>query len=592
LAEAVRIGSIRKALRIFTPRQKRTGLWIVALAFIGMILEILGTALVVPVLSLTEHSDWRTQYPALAPWLARAGNPSNERLILWSVIALVVVFVVKTSFLVYYYWEESRFVFGFQAELSQRLFTTYLRQPYPFHLQRNSAILLRNTINEVSNFNVVLSQGTTLITEGLVLTGMSVLLISLEPFGALVVLVMLGGTSFLFHLATRKHLFRWGKARQRHEGMRIKHLQEGLGSIKDVKLLGREEDFLAQYHLHNILSTDAARHHNTLKQLPRLWLEMLIVAGIAALVFSLLANGRTIVSIVPVLGLFGAAAFRLMPSANRLSSAVQSLKYGMPVVHVLYDELALDAPAPRDANRQPAAAFQDAITITDVKFTYAGAARPALNGITLVVKRGECVGLIGPSGSGKSTLVDVLLGLLPNDSGVIAIDGKPIDTILRAWQDQIGYVPQSIYLTDDTLRRNVAFGVPDERIDDGAVRRAISAARLDEFVAAQPDGLNSVVGERGVRISGGQRQRVGIARALYHDPAVLVLDEATSALDAVTETEVMQAVMEMHGSKTILIVAHRLSTVQRCDRLYRIECGRVADQGVPSEMLSAAPRQS
>jgi ABC-type multidrug transport system fused ATPase/permease subunit len=576
----------RKVLGILTPAQRRMGLWVLSLGFVGMLLEILGTALVFPVLSLTDQTNLAKQYPAIRPLLERFGNPSNEQLIIASVVALAAVYVVKNLFLAYFYWQESKFVFGFQAELSQRLFTTYLLQPYAFHLRRNSALLLRNTINEVANFNIVLSQGTTLITEGIVLLGMSGLLLLIEPIGALAVLSIFVSTSLLFHYVTRARLFRWGKARQYHDGLRIKHLQEGLGSIKDVKLLGREQSFLDQYEFHNTRNAQAARHHNTLKHFPRLWLEALVVLAIAVLVFSLLAQGRSVVSIIPTLGVFAAAAFRLMPSANKLISATQSIRYSLPVVHVIHEELQVRTPEPAPTVVVEEPIFQRAIAVRDVVHVYDGADKPALNGISLSIARGECVGLIGPSGSGKSTLIDVILGLLTHHSGQVEIDGRDIRGIVRTWQNQIGYVPQTIYLTDDTLRRNVAFGIPEEGIDDEAVHRALRAARLDEFVAAQPDGVSLVVGERGVRLSGGQRQRVGIARALYHDPAVLVLDEATSALDTTTEGEIMQAVMAMHGEKTILIVAHRLSTVQRCDRLYRIENGRVVGDDSPGRMLA------
>ena len=232
------------------------------------------------------------------------------------------------------------------------------------------------------------------------------------------------------------------------------------------------------------------------------------------------------------------------------------------------------------------APFRATLELSQITYSYPGAAEPALKDLSLTIQRGESVGFIGASGAGKSTLVDILLGLLTPDTGEVRVDGKDIQENLRNWQDQIGYVPQSIYLTDDTLRCNVAFGLTDEQIDDEAVQRAIQAAQLEEFVASLPEGLETIVGEHGVRLSGGQRQRIGIARALYHDPVVLVLDEATSALDAVTERDVMQAVYALHGDKTLLIVAHRLSTVAHCDKLVRLEEGRVVEEGDARVMLA------
>jgi ABC-type multidrug transport system fused ATPase/permease subunit len=275
---------------------------------------------------------------------------------------------------------------------------------------------------------------------------------------------------------------------------------------------------------------------------------------------------------------------------NRVLAAAQTLRYYIPVVATLREELKLAAAvSPSQGPRQPAGpGMQIDIRLSTVRYRYPSAATPALVDASLRIGRGEAVGFIGPSGSGKSTLIDVVLGLLTPEAGQVLVDGEDIQNNLRAWQDQIGYVPQSIYLTDDTLRRNVAFGLADEQIDEAAVARAVRAAQLEEFVAGLPDGLNTLVGERGIRLSGGQRQRIGIARALYHDPTVLVLDEATSALDTATESGVMEAVTALQGSKTILIVAHRLTTVAHCDRLYRLERGRIAAETTPAAQPAAA----
>jgi len=492
----------------------------------------------------------------------------------------------KAIFLAFLAWRQMSFAFGVEAQLSQRLFTVYLRQPYTFHLQRNSAQLIRNAVNDVNlfTFNVIIP-GMSLVTEALVFPGLCILLLVVEPLGALIVVTVLGTCAWGFQRLTRGRIGRWGETRQHHEGLRIQHLQQGLGGAKDVKLLGRETDFLEQYSVHNAQCARAGRLQLFLQQLPRLWLELLAAAGLATLVLAMLAQGRDFSAILPMLGLFAMAAFRLMPSVNRVLSSIQSLRYGLAVINTLHEELKLAAPAPRKPGTA-IAPFRETLELDQVSFTYFGTPVPAIKDLSLVIRRGESVGFIGPSGAGKTTLVDVLLGLLAPDSGEVRVDGNDIQRSLRTWQDQIGYVPQSVFLTDDTLRRNVAFGLPSAQVDEAAVWRAIRAAQLEEFVQSLPQGLDTVVGERGIRLSGGQRQRIGISRALYHDPATLVLDEASSSLDTATEREVMQAVRALQGSKTILIVAHRLSTVEHCDRLYRLEQGRVVATGTPQTMLA------
>lgn len=569
---------LRKILSILTPTERRSAVWLLALMGVGMGLETFGLGLVIPAMGMLVSKDAAREYPALAPLLHRLGDPTQTQLAVGGLFALAGIYVIKGAFLAYLAWRQSRFVYEVQAAMSQRLFAIYLRQSWAFHLRRNSAQLLRNATSELDVFtSSVLMPATSIATEALVALGVTALLIAVEPVGAAVVGVVLGAAALAFSKATNRHIAAWGVARQFHEGRRIQDLQQGLGGAKDVKLLGREDDFLAQYKVHSDACARVGRRQATLLNLPRLGLETLAVVALAVLVLIMLMQGRDLSAIVPALALFAAGAFRLIPSANRLLSAVQAIPYGLPVVNNLYHEFHLPVPAP--STKRPGAhggahALQRDIRLVDVEFSYPESSVRTLDRISFTIEKGEFVGFIGPSGSGKSTLVDIILGLLTPSGGQVLVDGVDTATDQRAWQDQIGYVPQTIYLTDDTLRRNVAFGVPVDEIDDAAVARAIRAAQLDEFIREQPEGLETVVGERGVRLSGGQRQRVGIARALYHDPPVLVLDEATSALDTATERDVMTAITALHGTKTILMVAHRLSTFQDCDRLYRLDRGR------------------
>jgi len=577
-----------KLWALLTAEQRSAAIALFGLMLVGVALETLGIGLVIPALALMTQSDLAVRYPALAPLLQRFGNFSHEQLVIAGMLILVAVYAVKALFLGFLAWRQSCFAYGVRADLSLRLFTGYLRQPYTFHLRRNSAQLLRNATNEVEIFiGNGLQSGLMLLTELLVLVGISALLLAIEPLGALLVVTTLGVAGWGFHRLTRHHILRWGEARQLHEGLRIQHLQQGLGSAKDVKLLGREEDFLTQFRLHNTGSARAEQSKQTLQQLPRLWLELLAVTGLAALVLVIIGQGKPLEALLPTLGLFAAAAFRLMPSVNRILGAGQSVRYGLPVIDTLYNELNLlkETPAPQRGQPLP---FRSVLTLEAVSFCYPSTEAPALREVSVSIPSGTSVGFVGQSGAGKSTLVDIFLGLITPDSGTVRVDGRDIQTNIRSWQDQIGYVPQSIFLTDDTVRRNVAFGLPNEQIDEAAVWRALRDAQLEQFVNDLPHGLDTLVGERGIRLSGGQRQRIGIARALYHEPPVLVLDEATSSLDTATERGVMESVRALRGRKTILIVAHRLSTVEHCDWLYRLERGRVVEEGEAAVVLSRA----
>jgi len=350
-----------------------------------------------------------------------------------------------------------------------------------------------------------------------------------------------------------------------------------------ILIQNREKDFINQYSIHNAKGYAIGQMINTLKAMPRLLLEFLAVAAIVIVFLVMLAQGSKIESILPVLAFFAVTAFRLMPSANRILGAVQNVHYHLPVINVLFLDMLL--PIINKKSKELPVLFNKKIEISKIGFKFENTSEPVIKDMSFKINYGELIGIIGPSGSGKSTLVDIILGLLKPSSGEILIDGLDINKNLRGWQNNIGYVPQSIYLTDDTLRRNVAFGLANENISEVAVNKAIKAAQLEGFIKDLPDGLDTVVGEHGVRLSGGQRQRIGVARALYHDPSVLVLDEATSSLDTETEAGVMDAIEALKGNKTIIIVAHRLSTVENCARIYKLKKGLVVGEGTPAEIL-------
>ena len=582
-----RISAPTQLWRLLTAFQRRAAVALGVMMLIGMFLETLGVGMLIPALALMTQPDIGSKYPALAPYLEMVGNPPRAQLVVYGMCALLLVYASKALFMGLLAWRQSKFVFDLEVTCSQRLFAGYLHQPYTFHLQRNSAHLLRNTTSLVTDMTQVVQQSLQLVAEVFVLIGITVLLMAVEPLGAILVIGTLGIAGWGVNRVVRKRILVWGQKRQFHENLRIQHLQQGFNGVKDVKLSGRESHFLAQYQRHSLGSAIVTQRRVAFKAIPRLWLELLTVAGLVLLVVVMLWRGKPVDLLLPTLGLFAAAAFRLMPSVNRIIDGLQAVRFTLPVIDLLHSELTqIDSTVPDQPEK--ALAFDTMIALENASFRYPGASFDSLSDVSLVIKKGTSVGLIGGSGAGKSTMVDVLIGLLVPDAGAVKVDGADIRANVRGWQALIGYVPQSIYLTDDTLRRNVAFGVPDEQIDDAAVARAIQAAQLEKFVEGIPEGLDTVVGERGTRLSGGQRQRIGIARALYHDPPVLVLDEATSSLDVATEAGIMEAVRELHGVKTVLIVAHRLTTIRHCDRVFRFERGRLVDEGDYTSVLAAS----
>ena len=578
-------GTLQQLWHVLSVQQRRSAWLLLVLMLVGMVLETAGVGLVVPAIAMMAHSDLAERYPVIIPVLHALGNPDREQLLVQGLLVLVGVYTIKAAFLGLLAWRQARFAHDLQATLSFRLFAGYLCQPYSFHLRRNSAQLIRNVTGSVNGVTNVVQMWLTLVSEVLVLFGFALLLLWVEPSGALVVIVALGSAAWAFHRFTRKRIERWGKQSQLHEGLRLQHLQQGLGGAKDVKLLGREEDFMTQFMIHNLTSTKVSEKRATLLAFPRLLLELLAVLGLAILIFIMLGQGKPVDALLPTLGLFAAAAFRLMPSINRVLVALQNVRFSAAVVETVTRELALVAVPPAVASGA-VAPLKKELRLEGVRFRYPAADREALNLSVLTVPCGASVGIVGGSGAGKSTLLDLVLGLLTPDQGTILVDGVDIHQDLRGWQNQIGYVPQAIYLTDDTLRRNIAFGLPAEQIDEDAVLRAVQLAQLDRFVNELPEGLSTIVGERGIRLSGGQRQRIGIARALYHRPSVLVLDEATSSLDSDKEQAVMEAIEGLSGKMTILIVAHRLTTVRNCKFLVELEGGVISRTGSYAEVTT------
>jgi ABC-type multidrug transport system fused ATPase/permease subunit len=575
---------------LLSGKQKSQLVVLIVLMLLGVLFEMAGLGIILPALSLMLKADVVQSYPVLKPALNYLGNPTQSQLVIYVMSVIVLVYLIKTIFLIFLGWRQSKFTTELAANLSDKLFLGFLRQPYTFHLQRNSAELLYKIQGEVSQFSAVWQAFVILASEFSVIAGIFLLLVITEPVGAISVTIFFIVTGFTFYRITRNKLLVWGQNRQYHSAQNNQHLLQGLGGIKDIKLLGREDQFVSEFSFHNHKFANIMTKISTLSLIPRLYFELLSVIGMAVLIIIMALQNKPFDLVLPTLGIFLVAAFRLIPSLNRIMSSVQTVRFMQSTIDILYSEFLniRQIELVQSIEKNEKAIFNSELVASNLSFSYPNTSSKVIKNISINIKKGQSVGFIGSSGSGKSTLVDILLGLLSQDEGTIMIDGVSIEDCKRDWQNSIGYVSQTIYLIDDSLRKNIAFGIPDALIDNASVLRAMKAAQLDEFVENLPDGLESFVGERGIRLSGGQRQRIGIARALYHDPDVLVLDEATSSLDTKTEKGVMDAVSKLKGIKTLIIIAHRLSTVENCTHLYRLEKGNIVEDGTPEQILKTS----
>ena len=563
----------KKIYSILPKKKKREIPFLVLLLVIGMFFEMLSLGLLIPALTIILNPNITQEYPAIAPYFLYFGNPSHKEVIIGGMSLLIIIFLIKTLFLAFLYWFQNKFTSTLQVQLTTNLYAIYLNQDYQFHLNRNSAELIRNTQMEVVLFNRAANALILISTELAIIFAVVFTLTIVEPFGTFIVFIILSFSILIFHQLSKKKLVQWAEKRQDLSKEINQFLLEGLGGVKDIKLLGREDYFIDNYNLKNKLWARINILQLTLAQLPRLYLEFLGIFGLVILVIVMVLEGNPIDTLLPTLVVFAAGAFKMIPGFNRIMGAIQNVKLTVPVVNVLFNEFSFDKRLEKTSSNE--LVLRSEIFVQDVIFKYQNTQKSVINKINFKINKGESVGFVGKSGSGKSTLIDLILGLMNVNEGSILIDGTNINDNIRGWQNNIGYVPQNIYLTDDTLRKNIALGISEDQIDDKSILRAMKQAQLNDFVQDLEEGIDTYVGERGVRLSGGQCQRIGIARAMYHSPSVLVLDEATSALDSATEKSVMEAVYQLKGEITIIIVAHRLSTLSSVDKIYHLERGKL-----------------
>ncbi len=582
------IGPIRQLKALFNRRERRQ-LGVLSCALVVRAgVEVVGVGSIAPFMKVVADPSVVSRNE----WLHRAyemcGFTSTTAFLIGLGVVIVMVLAVSNALSALAVWGMLRFSWATYHRLSTRLLRGYLAQPYSFFVARNSASFTNTIFAEVQQVcNGVLTPVLNVITRALVVVALCSLLVVLDPVLAAIVVVVLGGAYGGVYLLVKAKQRRLGRERVAANQLRFRVAAEAFGGIKDVKVLQREQAFASRFDAPSSTFAKATVSNLVVAQVPRYLLETVAFGGIVMIVLYYLQAGHGLESILPTISIYAFAGYRLMPELQQLYAALAAIRFN----HAALDELARDlvrfAPNKPTENADGAFAFNEAIHFENVTFRYQEGARAALDALSLSIPCNHTIGLVGASGSGKTTLVDLLLGLYEPESGHIRIDGTTLsEATVGAWRHLVGYVPQHIFLCDDTIANNIAFGVKPEDVDCSAVEQAARTAHLHDFIQTLPSGYHTVVGERGVRLSGGQRQRIGIARALYHKPEVLIMDEATSALDGATEAGVMDAISELSGHKTIVLIAHRLTTVAKCDRIYLIEGGRVVDRGVYEDLLA------
>lgn len=562
---------------------------VILMTAISALFEMIGITSILPVLFLITNPDSLLDSKYGNAIIRIIGNHDQSSLIKIAVSVFVMGNLIRIMLGVWVIWIQSTFSEKLIGWLSSYMFRGYMEESYSYHLLHDSSLLLRNITTEVYIVTAAVKYTIDVFGEMVVVFGIGLLLFSVDSLSFIVVTIILLIFVYVYQAMTGKRISYWGKKREENEHLRFKHVQEAFGGIKEVKLLHLENYKTKEYSPYNKITAKANQRYSFMQLVPRLWLELLLVIVIGSYFITNFILGTPKGLFVPVLGLYGTAAFRLMPSINRVLGAIQGIRFGKSAIENISNEIERfyyrADNNKKMLNRYDRVSYENDIELKDIVYTYSGANVPSIVNMNMIIQKNQTIGIIGGSGAGKSTLIDLILGIIEPDSGGIYVDGKNIKKSLLGWQHLLGYVPQTIYLSDSSLKHNIAFGIPDIEIDDRAIERVLRLAQLEDFVNGLPLGLETTVGERGVRLSGGQRQRIGIARALYRDPSILLLDEATSALDMETEEALMSAVNKLHGKKTVIIVAHRLTTVSKCDIIYKIEKGNIVKYGSPSEVM-------
>ena len=574
---------ISKLKVLLDKKQKRQMVGIVFLMLIGGVLESLGIAMIAPVMQVVIDPQKVEESKILSGVYNLFNLSSTTQLAALIMVALILVFVIKNVFLYFMNVVQLRFVYTNQFATSRRMMINFMQRPYEYYLNADTTVIQRNITSDVNNLYALILSCLQLISEIIVFVCLVAILLSQDARMTLTIATLLVIVLLVIKYFIKPVMVKAGQDNQDYYSGLYKWIYESVTGIKEIKVANKENYFINGYADCGAGYVNAVQKYNLYNSTPRLLIETIAIAGMVGYMLVVMLSGTSITTLLPQLTVLAAAAARLLPSANRINNYLTSIAYFEPFLDNVSDNLQMEIHDESISYNSDDYRIKTAVTklpvtktirMEDITYKYPGTDKLILDKATMEIPVGKSVGIVGTSGAGKTTIVDVLLGLLEPENGRILADGVDVDTNYQGWLKNIGYIPQTIFMTDSTIRKNVAFGVPDDEIDDNKVWQALKEAALDEFVKELPEGLDTQIGERGIRLSGGQRQRIGIARALFEDPEVLVLDEATSALDNDTEAAIMDSINRLHGRKTLVIIAHRLQTIEKCDMIYSIGEGK------------------
>ena len=578
-------GLLGKLNYIFDRKQKIQLGILGIMIFVGGLLETLGVGAMIPVVTalLTPETlkEYVDKYPILQKICDLLGIQSVGQMTTALLLALMAIYVIKNLYLVYLVYRQNTFITQSRNQMISRVMGEFLNRPYEQYLGADIPTVFRITDSDIpQTFSLMLAM-LQLASEVVVAGLIFIVLLCTDIFMTLFIMVLFGVMTLVIVKIFKPKLNKIGAKNQAIQSRIAKWRIQAIYGLKDVKVLNREEFFVRNYYETGKIGANVGRTYAVMNNIPRLLIETVFIVGVLTFIIIYMKGGGNVASMVSTLAAFGVAAMRVLPSVNRIKTYITEISYNQPSLDFVYQNLQegmkTDAMlAQRRAySQKEKLELKDKIELNHISFHYPDSDKNIFTDAHMEVPKGKSVGIMGTSGAGKSTIVDILLGLLHAQEGEITCDGVDIFKNYESWLAQIGYIPQSIYLIDESIRDNIAFGIDADKIDEKRIWEVLEEAQLKEFVEELPNGLDTTIGDRGVRLSGGQRQRIGIARALYHDPEILVFDEATSALDNDTEAAVMDAVNSFHGKKTMIIIAHRLNTIEKCDIIYKVEDGKL-----------------